>query len=88
MKHLGISLENFLGVLKIGGGNARFFEEIKAVHWPLAFLTYLLRNLRLVWVVQYLVKHLGMCVGNFLGVLKIGCGNARFFEKIKLFNSH
>ena len=25
-----------------------FFEEIKAVHWPLAFLTYLLRNLRLV----------------------------------------
>ena len=27
---------------------ADFFEEIKAVHWPLAFLTYLLRNLRLV----------------------------------------
>ena len=25
-----------------------FFEEIKAVQWPLAFLTYLLRNLRLV----------------------------------------
>ena len=24
------------------------FEEIKAVHWPLAFLTYLLRNLQLV----------------------------------------
>ena len=25
-----------------------FFEKIKAVHWPLSFLTYLLRNLRLV----------------------------------------
>ena len=25
-----------------------FYEEIKAVHWPLAFLTYLWRNLLLV----------------------------------------
>ena len=25
-----------------------FFEEIKAVHWPLVFLTYLWRNLQLV----------------------------------------
>ena len=25
-----------------------FFEEIKAVHWPLEFLRYLLRNLQLV----------------------------------------
>ena len=44
-----------------------FFEEIKAVHWPLAFLTYLLRNLQLV-------------VGC-VGVLKIGGGNAGFFLK-------
>ena len=44
-----MGLGNFLGVLKIVGDNGRFFfEEIKAVHWPLAFLTYLLRNLRLV----------------------------------------
>ena len=25
-----------------------FFQEFKAVHWPLAFLTYLLRNWQLV----------------------------------------
>ena len=42
-----------------------FFQEIKAVHWPLAFLTYLLRNLQLV-------------VGC-VEVSKIGGGNAGFF---------
>ena len=40
--------KTFFGVLKICGGIARFFEEIKAVQWPLAFLTYSLGNLPLV----------------------------------------
>ena len=56
-----------------------FFEEIKAIHWPLAFLTYLLRNFRLVLGCVIFGETSWYGPRKLLGVLKIGCGNGRFF---------
>ena len=56
-----------------------FFEEIKAVQWPLAFLTYFLRNLR--FVLGCVINGETCWYGpkEFLEVLKICGGNPRFF---------
>ena len=56
-----------------------FFEEIKAVQWLLAFLTYSLRNLSLVLGCVIFGQISWYGPKEFLGVLKIGGGNARFF---------
>ena len=57
-----------------------FYEEIKGVHWPLAFLTYLLRNLRLVVGCIIFGETSWYGPRKLLGgVLKIGGGNAGFF---------
>ena len=58
-----------------------FFEEIKAVHWLFAFLTYLWRNLQLVMGCVIFAET--SCYGcmKLLWLLKIDGGNARFFSK-------
>ena len=60
-----------------------FFEEIKAVHWPLAFLTYLLRNLRLFLGCVIFGETSSYVRRILFGFLKIGGDNARFFCKNK-----
>ena len=56
-----------------------FFQEIKAVHCPLVFLSYLLRNLQLVVGCVIFGETSWYGPRKLLGVLKIGGGNARFF---------
>ena len=79
LKCFDLSLNQFLGVFKYVVVMPNFFEEIKAAQWPLAFLTYSLRNLPL--VVGCIIFDQTCWYGpkEFLGVLKIAGGNARFF---------
>ena len=64
-----------------------FFESVKAVKWPLAFLTYLLTNLQFVLSCVIFGQISWYGPKEFFGVLKICGGNARFFlKKLKLPN--
>ena len=77
MKHLGMGLENFLGSYVVVMPD--FFEEIEAVHWPLAFLTKLFRNLPFVLGCVIFGETSWYGPRKHFGGLKICGGNARSF---------
>ena len=58
-----------------------FFQEIKAVHWLLAFLTYLWRNLPFVLGCIIFDESPWYGPRKLFGVFKIGDGDARFFSR-------